>query len=144
MTEDEWLKGTNTDEMLPHIYRQRSGWRKAIDRFLKLRTRPSRPSSKLYWFAVACGRRVWPSLTDQRAQVAVASTNRLLSGGGNEEETVVSWFTLVRDAHGSDDELMVPAVRDGWVNPPFEYKSFMYDVATNVAVNAAWYTAFAK
>jgi hypothetical protein len=94
MTEQEWLASTDPEQMLNFLLGRKN--RGAILTWLGVGRRSSAPrpvwvtDRKLRWFAVACCRRIWFLLRDERSQRAIETCERYADGLASEEELAAS------------------------------------------------------
>lgn len=83
MTEGEWLACNDPTKMQEFLdAMQPVPWDKATDRKLRL-------------FACACGRRIWPLLTDERSRRAVETAERFADGLATEKDLEAAWIEAI-------------------------------------------------
>lgn len=101
MTEEEWLKCTDAEEMRVFLlagrrrYCTRTGPRSAEEEALySQRVRlPPVTDRKLRLFACACCRRIWHLLTEPRSRIAVEVSERYADGLATDEERAIAQQT---------------------------------------------------
>jgi hypothetical protein len=123
MTESDWWACQEPQEMLQHLVESRKG-----------------SGRKLRLFAIACCRRIWPLLSDERSRKAVEVAERYADGEVGEADLEVAYETFAREEVGWAGNAAWCAAEPG-SNKPLHLEDHCFPL--NAACSAAHFACLA-